>query len=176
MLDRLQENKLRGLEELIASYKRAAAEGGGEDEAAAIADFLVDEGFGVRHSSRRLWDLYWTLALAGKIQNRREYGAKLRSLLEEGAHLLELAAGLARDIVDRFGREVARLSQFEEQARTFPLWVKECMARWEALDQPRKPLDRERLARSQAAFARGECEEPGDIIRRLEQGGPLVKE
>ncbi len=157
MLDRLQENKLHGLKELLQSFKDAAAAGGGEDEAAAIADFIIDEGIGVRQGSRRLWDLYWTLALAGKIPDRRENGTRLRSLLERGGDLLGRAADLARAIAAQSGREVARLSPFEEQARVFPLWVQECMARWDMLDRPRKPLDRERLARSQAAFARGEC-------------------
>lgn len=51
MLDRLQEDKLQGLEALIDSYETAAAAGGAEEEAAAIADFFVDEGIGVRQSS-----------------------------------------------------------------------------------------------------------------------------
>src|SRR5271157_3441846 len=72
MLDRLQEDKLQGLETLLDSYETATATGGGEGEAAAIADFFVDEGIGVRRSSLRLWDHHWTRALAGKIQDRRE--------------------------------------------------------------------------------------------------------
>jgi hypothetical protein len=50
------------------------------------------------------------------------------------------------------------------------------MARWEMLDRPRKPLNRERIAESQAAYNRGEGEPISDVIARLEQGGPLVKE
>jgi hypothetical protein len=69
-LDRLQEDKLQRLEALIASYERVTATDGGAEEAAAIADFFVDEGIGVRQSSLRLWDLHWTRALAGKIQDR----------------------------------------------------------------------------------------------------------
>ena len=66
MLDRLQEDKLQGLEALIDSYEAAATTGGGEEEAAAIADFFVDEGIGVRQSSLRLWDYHWTRASRGK--------------------------------------------------------------------------------------------------------------
>ena len=77
MLDRLQEDKLQGLEALIHSYETATTTGGGEDEAAAIADFFVDEGIGVRQSSQRLWDYHWTRALAGKTPDGRERGAKL---------------------------------------------------------------------------------------------------
>ena len=44
------------------------------------------------------------------------------------------------------------------------------------LDRPHKPLNRERIAKSQAAYERGEGEPVSDVITRLEQGGPLVKE
>ena len=52
-LDRLHEEKLQGLEALIASYETATTTDAGGDEAAAIADFFVDEGIGVRQSSLR---------------------------------------------------------------------------------------------------------------------------
>jgi hypothetical protein len=174
-LHRLQEDKLQGLEALIASYETATATGGGEDEAAAIADFFVDEGIGVRQSSLRLWDYYWTKALAGKIPDRSERGVKLLSLLERGGRVIRRGAAIARAYADLSGHEVARLAQFEEQSKAFPLWVRECAARWGMLDQPRKPLRLERLAESQAAYERGEGEPVSDVIGRLEQGGPLVK-
>ena len=135
-LDRLQEDKLQGLEALIASYETATATGGGEDEAAAIADFFVDEGIGVRQILR-LWDYSWTRALAGKIPDRRKRGARLLSLLERGGRLIRRGAALARAYADLSGHEVARLAQFEEQSKAFPLWVTECAVRWGMLDQPR---------------------------------------
>jgi hypothetical protein len=176
MLDQLQENKLRGLEELMDSYQAGAALGSGEDQAAAIADFFVDEGIGLRQSSLRLWEYNWTMALEGKILDRRQRGIRLRSLLERGARILSRDAAVARALADLSGCEVARLDQFEEQTKAFPLWVEECAARWELLDRPHKPLDRERIARAQAAFERGECESVSEILARLEKGGPLVRE
>lgn len=173
MLDQLQENKLRGLEQLVDSYQAAAATGGGADAAAAIADFFVDEGIGLRQSSLRLWDYHWTMALTGQVPDRRERGAKLRSLLERSGRLLSRYAVVARAYADLSGREVARLAQFEEQARVFPLWVEECMARWEMLDRPHKPLDRDRVARARAAFAGGECEPVSDVIARLKKEAPF---
>jgi hypothetical protein len=175
MLDRLQQDKLQGLEALIDSYETAAVTGGA-DEAAAIADFFVDEGIGVRQSSLRLWDHHWTRALAGKIPDRRESGEKLQTLLERGGRIIRRGAALARAYADLSGHEVARLAQFEEQSKAFPLWVKECMARWEMLDRPRKPLNRERIAEAQAAYQRGEGEFVSDVVARLERGGPLVEE
>jgi hypothetical protein len=176
MLERLQEDKLQRLEALINSYETATATGSGNDEAAAVADFFVDEGIGVRQSSLRLWDHYWTRALAGKIQDRGERGAKLFSLLERGGHIIRRGAALARTYADLSGHEVARLAQFEEQSKAFLVWVKECQARWQMLDRPQKPLNRERIAESQAAYERGEGEPVSEVVARLEQGGPLVKE
>src|SRR5271157_1553907 len=109
MLDRLQEDKLQGLEALIDSYETATATGGGEDEAAAIANFFVDEGIGVRQSSLRLWDHHWTRALAGRIPDRPERGAKLFSLLERGGRIIRRGAEIARAHADLSGHEVARL-------------------------------------------------------------------
>jgi hypothetical protein len=174
MLDRLQENKLQGLEDLMDSYQVAAATGGGDDEAAALADFFVDEGIGIRQSSLRLWHFHWTRALAGKVHDRREHGAKLRSLLERSGRLLARSVAVARAYADRSGHEVARLSQLEDLAKAFPLWVEECLARWELLDRTPKPLDGEQLARSQAAYERGECEDVADVLTRVERGGSLV--
>jgi len=176
MLDRLQEDKLQPLEALVDSYEIATTTGGGKDEAAAIADFFVDEGIGVRQSSLRLWDHHWTRALAGKIPDRSEHGAKLFALLERGDRIIRRGAEIARSYADLSGHEVARLAQFEEQGKAFALWVKECRARWEMLGRPRRPIDRERIAESKAAYGRGEGEQVAEIVGRLEQGGPLVKE
>ena len=96
MLDRLQENKLRGLEELLDSSKAAAVMGGGEGQAAAIADFIIDEGIGVRQGFVRFLDYYWTAALSGKVPDRQKEGAKIRSLLDRGAACLARAAAVVR--------------------------------------------------------------------------------
>jgi len=176
MLDRLQEDKLQGLEALIDAYETATTSGGREDEAAAIADFFVDEGIGVRQSSLRLWDYHWTRALAGKTSNWSEHGENLLSLLERGGRIISRGAAIARAYADLSGHDVARLAQFEEQSKVFPLWVKECVARWQMLSRPRDPLRRERIAESQAAYDRGEGEPISEAIARLEQGGPLVNE
>lgn len=176
MLDQLQEGKLRGLENLIESHEKAASDGLGNEEAAAIADFFVDEGIGIRQSSRRLWDHYWTRALAGKIPDKKDRGRKLLALLERGGNMILRGAAIARTFAALSGHSIARLSQFEEQSKAYPLWVKECAARWDMLSRPRAPLDRERLAQSRAAYERGEGEFVADVVDRLRQGGPLVKE
>jgi hypothetical protein len=177
VLDQLQEKKLRGIEELLDSYHVAAAAGsGGDQEEAAIADFFVDEGIGLRQSILRLWDYHWTMALVGKIPDRREHGAKLEALLNRASRLLERNAAIARAYADLSGCEVARLAQFEEQCHEFPIWVEERVACWGLLDSPRKPYDHERAAEARAAFKRGDYEDVADILARLEKGGPLVKE
>ncbi len=179
MLERLQERKLRAmdeLEQLIEDWKTADFRADGNELAAAVADFMVDEGIGLRQGLLRLWDYHWTAALSGKVADRRQMGATLRSLLERGARSLARSVSIARTHADLSGQPIARLVQFEEQVRSFPLWIEESLARWELLDRPHKPLDRERCTRAQTAFARGECESASDILARLEQGGPLLQE
>ncbi len=167
LLDRLQEDKLHGLEQLLSDYQAAATSGSAAEDAAAIADFFVDEAIGLRQSSARLWEHTWTMALAGKIANRQERGGKLRSLLERTGGLLARHAAAARAYAEAAGCKVARLDQLELQCALFPTWIEECMGRWEALDAPRKPLDRERINESQAAFQRGECEAVEDIVSQV---------
>ena len=130
----------------------------------------------MRQNSLRLWDYHWTMALNGKIADRREHGTRLASLLNRTSRLLVRNAASARAYADLSECEVARLTQFEEQSKQFPIWVEERMACWELLDSPRKPYDAEMVARSLAAFERGEGEYVEDIIARLESGGSLVKE
>ena len=114
--------------------------------------------------------------MAGTISDHLERGARLFSLLERGNRIIRRGAEFARIYADMSGREVARLAQFEEQSKVFSLWVKECTARWELLARPHKPLNRKRIAQSQAAYDRGEGESVSDVIARLEQGGPLLKD
>jgi hypothetical protein len=174
MLDRLQEDKLQALESLLDSYETGTSSA--PDEAAAIADFFVDEGIGVRQSSLRLWNHHWGRALAHSITDPRGVGASLLGLVERGERIILRGAKLARAYADLSGQQVARLAQFEDQSKAFPIWVKECRARWEMLGRPRIRLNAERIAEAQAAYARGEGEPISDVVNRLEQGGPLVRE
>jgi hypothetical protein len=174
-LHRLQEDKLQRLEALIDSYPLAPA-GGRSDEAAMVADFFVDEGIGVRQSSLRLWDYYWTRALAGDVPRNDEREANVLALLDRGGRIIQRSAAIARAYADISGHQVARLVQFEEQSKAFSSWVKECRARCKMLDRPRRPLNREQIVESQAAYEGGEGEAISDIIGRLKKGGPLVKE
>jgi hypothetical protein len=173
-LERLQENKLQGVEALIASCEPPTAMSP-KGDAADVAAFFVEEGLGLRQSSLRLWDFYWTRVVAGKIQDMRQRGEILFSLLERGARILRRGAALARVYADASGNEVARLAEFEKQSESFPIWVKECKARWELVSRPRRALDAKQVAAAQTAYQRGEGESIADIITRLEQGGPLVR-
>lgn len=180
VLERFQENKLRGLRELLGLFRsrEAAVEqgGGGEDELATIADLLIDEAIGVKQSLQRQWEYHWTMGLAGRHHDMAAQQIRLSRLLEDGGRTMVEVAALARRMVNLSGRDVARLTEFERQAGSFAPWVDECRARWEALGRAHRPLDRERVARAREAFKRGEGEEPAAVIARLERGGPLVQE
>ncbi|MFO0929789.1 MAG: hypothetical protein U0736_22655 [Gemmataceae bacterium] len=176
VLDRLQESKRGWLEELLDASQPAAGVIGSKDEAAAIADLLVDEGIGLRHVSLRAWDCHWSMALAGTVPDRQERGARLRTLLHRVGQTLSRVATVARHYATASGHEVARLAAFEEQARTFPVWVEERMACWEMLGQPRPLMDREAVARAREAYHRGECESTGDLLARLRRGESITGE
>src|SRR5438552_2362946 len=107
MLDQLQENKLQALEDSIGAYEADTAAGAGKEQAAALADFFVDEGIGLKQSFQHLWQYHWTMALAGKVPNHRQQGVRLRSLWERGCRLLKRYVATARANADLSGHEVA---------------------------------------------------------------------
>lgn len=176
MLDRLQESKLRAMDEFIENCSLSVAASNGDDRTAAIADLIVDEAIGLRQALVRFWDYYWTAALSGQVADRRAEGANLRSYLERGASCLARAAAVARKGAEQSGHDVARLDQLEGHSYAFPVWIEECMARWELLDRPVKPLDRDQVKECLAAFHRGECESVETMLARVQAGGPLVRE
>ena len=175
VLERLHANKVRGLENLVDSDDSLAAMTD-EETQAAVADFYISEGMGLRESAMRLWEHNWYGALDGRISDRKDRGAELRASLEQSQRLLQRYAQKARELTRHSGEGEDRLAEFEEQCKSFRDWIEECMAKWELLDQPRKPLDREMVERSRQAFLRGEYEQIEDILARVKAGGPLVKE
>jgi hypothetical protein len=176
MLDRLQDSKLRAMDEFIEKCSISVAGSSDDDRASAIADFIADEAIGLQHALVRFWEYYWTAALAGQIADRKAEGASIRTYLERGASCLERAAAVARKGAEQSSHEVARLNQLEEQCKAFPIWIEECMARWELLDRPVKPLDRDQVKEAHDAFARGEYEPVETMLARVQAGGQLVQE
>jgi hypothetical protein len=160
----------RQLEQLLEDVRAAAEEQRGATEA-HIAGVLA-----LADSAARIWETTWEEAFSDRALDRATATAMLRWVLEDAGQLLRDALLWARAFGNMLERPLARLDELEVRAAEFPLWAQECLARWEILDRPRKLLDRERLARSRAAYEQGECEDVADIMARVERGGPLVRE
>jgi hypothetical protein len=124
----------------------------------------------------RIWEAQWEAALGNPALDRSKETETLRGVLAEAEQALREALRGAEEHAHMFERPLARLDDLKERAAEFSLWARECLARWEMLAQPAPTLDYERIARAQAAYARGEHEDLDDVLSRVQAGGPWVKE
>jgi hypothetical protein len=127
-------------------------------------------------NAAELWEATWQSALRNPGEDRAAHTMVLRWVLEETEEELREWLRVIQEDAGRIGRPLARLEELQAKAAEFHLWAQECLARWEMLDEPAPDLDPERVARAQAAYARGEYESLDDVLSRVEEGGPWVKE
>jgi hypothetical protein len=141
-----------------------------------FAEKLAADGGQMLREARELWEEAWPLAVQGEPATRRMLAADLFPALDWTAENAAVMAEAARNFTDRCGATIPAVEAVEAETRAFATWVVECKARWEMLDWPPMKLDPDQIGRARAAFERGEFESVSDVIARLEQGGPLVKE
>jgi hypothetical protein len=163
-------SEMKRLEQLLEAIRAAAEEMRGETEALIAAALkLTDE-------AARVWEGMWKAALGGVVEDRAKETELLRWVLEDAGQSLQEVFRWVQAHARLIERPLARLDELEARAAEFPIWVRECLARWEMLDRPAPPLDPERIARAHAAYARGEHEDVDDVLSRVKGGGPWVKE
>jgi hypothetical protein len=163
-------SKTKRLEQLLEEIRAAAEELRAATEAHVAAVLaLADMAAGV-------WEERWKAALRDPAVDRAEGAEILQWVLEDAGEVLQEALQWAQQQAHMSERPLARLDELKARAAEFPLWARECLARWEMLGRPAPPLDPERIARAQAAFARGEHEGVDDVLSRVQAGGPWVKE
>lgn len=158
------------LEQLLDEIRDAAEEVRAKTEA-SIASVLA-----LADEAARIWDEMWEAALGNPAVDRGKEPEILPWVLQDAEQALREALRWAQEHAHLFKRPLARLAELEARAADFPLWARECLARWEMLDRPAPPLDPERIARAQAAYARGEHEDVDDVLSRVQAGGPWVKD
>ncbi|HBI41450.1 MAG TPA: hypothetical protein DDY78_01160 [Planctomycetales bacterium] len=124
----------------------------------------------------RIWEAMWETALRNPDKDRATEAEVLRWVLDDAAQVLLEALRNVREEAPLFERPLARLDELEARAAEFPLWARERLARWEMLGLPAPILDPERIARAQAAYARGDHEELTDVLSRVQAGGSWVRE
>jgi hypothetical protein len=141
-----------------------------------VSEEQIDLALALAENATELWEKRWEEALRNPGADRGEITKQLRGVLTDAEQELTKELGNLQEDARRLGQPLARLDELQDRVAEFPLWVRECLARWEMLDEPAPPLDRERVARAQAAYARGEHEALGDVLSRVQGGGPWVKE
>ena len=112
----------------------------------------------------RVWEEMWETALRDPSKDRTKETEILKRVLDDAGQSLRETLRKARDNAQMYERPLARLDELEARAVEFPLLARECLARWKMLDNPVPPLDPERVARAQAAYARGEYEDMDDVL------------
>jgi hypothetical protein len=162
--------KKKSLEQLLEEI-RAAAEGMRAETEATITGALA-----LADTAAGVWEEMWEAALGDPAMSRTKETEILRWVLEDAGRLLREGLLWAQRLAHLVARPLARLDELESRAAEFPLWARECLARWKMLGRPAPPLDPERIARAQAAYARGEHEAVDDVLSRVQAGGPWVKE
>jgi hypothetical protein len=158
------------LEELLESIRTAAEQMRAEMEA------LIATALQQADAAAGFWEAVWKAALSEPAKDRVQEADLLRWVLEGTGKTLQEALSWVQGHDRLLKRPLAQSNELEVRAAEFPLWARECLARWEMLDRPALPLDPERIARAHAAYARGEHEGVDDVLSRIKGGGPWVKE
>jgi hypothetical protein len=169
---RLQEQRRRALEEAVDAWKA-------DHEGAAGAlqvEAIVTEALQLREDVRRLWQTVLALARADCIDDYPATGGLLRQLCADNLRLMRNVGGLARSVAGSTGHEVRGLVELDAATAELSAWADRELAQWPWVDAPPLPIDPAMVEQSRASRARGEAEDVGDVLARVQAGGPLVKE
>jgi hypothetical protein len=161
---------MKRLAELLAELRASAEEF--KDETEGLIATVLE----LADIAASAWAEMWEAALRDPNRDRTEKGEVLRWVLDDTRQRLLEILGWTQAYSGIIGRPLPRLDELEARAVEFPLWTRECLARWEMLDRPAPPLDPERIARAQGTYAQGEHEAVDDMLSRVQEGGPWVKE
>lgn len=158
------------LEQLLDEIRAAA------DDVRASSEAYIAAVLALADEAARIWDSMLVAALSKAAIDRDKQTKMLRSVLDDAEQALREALRSAREDAHMFERPLARLDELESRTAEFPLWARECLARWEMLDRPAPTLDPERIARAQAAYTRGDHEDLDNVLSRVQAGGPWLTE
>jgi hypothetical protein len=136
----------------------------------------ISSALALADEAAHVWEANWEAAHGNVTMDRAKEAEALRWILEDAGETLRDALRRAEEDANRFEQPLSRFDELQTRAAEFPLWARECLARWDMLDHPAPALDPERIARAQAAYARGEHEDIDDVLARVQECGPWVKE
>jgi hypothetical protein len=158
------------LEQMLEQIRTAA------EEVRVATERHIAGALALADEAARIWEARWEDALRDPDKDRATEAEMLQWVLEDAGQVLLEALRDAQEFAPMLERPLARLDELEARTAEFPLWTRERMARWEMLGLPAPTLDPKRIARAQAAYARGDHEELADVLSRVQAGGSWVQE
>jgi hypothetical protein len=163
LLFRLQDGKIRVLEETVESWKR-------DREGALLAldaEDLVAEGLACWEDVRRSWMRTRRLATLNRLWDLQEVGKTMLGLLDRCIHVLGNVAGSAEKVAHDTGHAIEGRENLAEAMREAADLRDRVAKTWPWDERPVLPLDRKMAEASRAAQARGEARDVADILAGL---------
>jgi hypothetical protein len=163
LLFRLQDGKIRVLEETVESWKR-------EREGAVLAldaEDVVAESLACWEDVRRSWVRTRRLATLNRLWDLQEIGQTVLSLLDRCIHVLEKVAESAEKVARDTGHAIDGREDLSEAIQEAGDLRDRVAKTWPWDERPVLPLDRKMAEASRSARARGESRDVADILAGL---------
>ncbi len=172
LLFRLQDSKIRILEEAVESWKRD------HEDALFVQDVeeLIAGCLSCWEDIRRSWVRTRRLALGNWLWDLQDAGTTVLDLLGRCIRLLEDVAGLAEKVAGDLGRAIEGQENLPEAIREASDLREHVNKTWPWNNRPVLPLDRKMADQSRAARARGESQDVADILASLQANDSVRQE
>jgi predicted transposase YbfD/YdcC len=161
---RLQDGKIRVLEETVESWKR-------DHEGALLGQEVEDMISGCLscwEDIRRSWARTQRLAVLNRLGDLQEAGTTILDLLQRSIHLLEDVAVLAEKVVGNTEQLIEGQEDLHASLREASTLREHIRNTWPWDNRPVLTLDRKMVEESRAARTRGESQDVADILAGLQ--------
>jgi hypothetical protein len=164
LLFRLQDGKIRVLEETVESWKRNH-----EDALLALdVDDLIAECLSCWEDIRRSWVRTRRSAALNRLGDLQEVGTSVLDVLDRAIRLLVDVTALAKKVAQDTGHAVEGWEDLPEAIREARDLREHVNKTWPWDDRPVLKLDRKMAEESRSARARGESRDVADILAGLQ--------
>lgn len=172
LLFRLQDGKIRVLEEVIESWKRE------HDDAMRAQDVedLIAECLSCWEDIRRSWVRTRRLATLNRLWDLQEAGTTVVDIISRAIRLLGNVGSLAETIASDTGHAIEGRDNVPEALREASELREHVNKTWPWDNRPILKLDRKMAEESRAKRARGESQNVTDILAGLQGSATLRQE
>jgi len=172
LLFRLQEGKIRVLEEAVESWKRDH-----EDAVLALdVEELIVGCLSTWEDIRRAWLRTRRLAILNRLSDLEEAGTTMLDLLDRCLHRLVEVANLAEGAVRDTGHAIDGREDLSEATREIRELRVHVSKTWPWQRRPVLPLNGTMAEESRSTRARGESQDVTDILVSLQANAALRRE